>query len=187
MALDYFHCYRESNELGSDEICWALSGGSDTAATKSSVTREYGGVNTGSTRRFDDGTLLFEDTVNTFLCARIICWEADHSNSQWVRDLHGTMETISLVLFEMADKLEEYGGHYPVPEYDKVMEYLLLSAASTGVIAKLIEAFTNHDDLVRERTFVFDRAALGQWIDQVGDPSRVSTSTAAAGAITYSR
>ncbi|MGW1520742.1 hypothetical protein [Streptomyces sp. NPDC002287] len=163
VELKAFSCKRASNELGSDEIYWALSANSDKNSRREGVTREYGSVNAGSYRNFDAGTYLFHGQVDKFMTAHIICWEADHSPDSWHSEMARTVRKISDILFLMADKLAEYGGHFPVPEYHDMIDYVELAGMIAMVIAGLIDLFTNHDDQVLERTFVFDRAAIGKW------------------------
>ncbi|MCX5203426.1 hypothetical protein OG897_18485 [Streptomyces sp. NBC_00237] len=167
VELKAYSCQRESNELGDDELYWAHSASSDKAGKQSGVTREYGDVATGDYRALDAGTVLFNGQVDKFLTAHIICWEADHSSSQWRDDMHDTMRKISDILFEMADKLAQYGGHFPVPEYHDLIDYFEIVGMIALAIAALLELFRNHDDEVAARTFVFDRAALGKWANDL--------------------
>ncbi|WP_330317438.1 hypothetical protein OG301_17875 [Streptomyces platensis] len=166
VELKYFKCYRQSGEWGRDEIYWALSAASDTGVKQTSVTREYGGISSGDFQDFDAGTMLFTGQVQEFLTAKIIMWEADHSPGAWQAEMRRTLVTISDFLFELAEKLKWYGGHYPVPEYHEMIDYIEIAGMIALVIVALIELFTNYDDLVLERTFVFDRAALVSWIDR---------------------
>ncbi|MFD8867068.1 hypothetical protein ACFV1F_22380 [Streptomyces sp. NPDC059590] len=160
VELKYFKCYRESNEVGRDELYWALMAASDTGAKLKSVTREYGGVSSGDVEDFDAGTLLFHNTMQDFLTTHITLWEADHSPGGWYEKLHESIATISDLLFEMADKLAQYGGHFPVPEYHDLIDYMEVAGMIAMAIAGLIKLFTNHDDEVASRTIVMDRAAL---------------------------
>ncbi|MEU7062902.1 hypothetical protein [Streptomyces sp. NPDC046161] len=173
IALDRFRCTRASQEPSRDEIYWALSAASDTGTKQTSITREYGEVITGSISEFDDGTMLFNGPVNRFLTARIICWEADHSPGDWLDKMREAMEDISDLLFKLSDALAAYGGHFPVPQYHDLIDYVEIAGMIGMVITWLIDLFTNHDDLVAERTIVLDRAALAAWIERGGLPQPV--------------
>ncbi|WP_405656331.1 hypothetical protein [Streptomyces sp. RK9] len=164
--LKFFKCHRESNEVGRDEIYWALSSASDTGNKLKSVTDEYGAINTGDIAHFSAGTVLFHNTMQDFLTAQITCWEADHSPGGWYEKLHEAISTISDLLFEMADRLAQYGGHFPVPEYHDLIDYVEVAGMIALAIAGLIKLFTNHDDEVASRTFVLDRAALRRAITE---------------------
>ncbi|WP_406222842.1 hypothetical protein [Streptomyces decoyicus] len=110
--------------------------------------------------------MLFTGEVQEFLTSRIIMWEADHSPGECHAEMRRTLGRISDLLFEMAERLRQYGGHYPVPEYHDMIDFIEIAGMIALAIAALIELFTNYDDLVLERTFVFDRAALVRWIDR---------------------
>lgn len=175
VELDRFQCYRKSGELDRDEIYWALSGSSDTGSKRSMVTREYGEVVAGSVREFDSGTMLFTGSVDQFLTAHIVCWEADNSSTEWYDEMVKVIDKIAGLLFTLADTLAAYGGNFPVPEYHDLIDYVEIAGMVATAIVGLIELFRNHDDHVTERTFVFDRAALGRWISPTHDPNYAET------------
>lgn len=121
----------------------------------------------GDYQALDAGTELFSGEVDKFLTAHIICWEADHSTSRWRDEMVKVVRKISDLLFEMADRLAQYGGHFPVPEYHDLIDFFEIAAMIGLAIAGLLELFRNHDDIVQERTLVFDRAALGKWANDM--------------------
>ncbi|MER6392796.1 hypothetical protein ABT236_30575 [Streptomyces sp. NPDC001523] len=164
--LNYFKCYRESGEVGRDEIYWALAGSSDLGGQRKSLTREYGGISSGDFVYFDAGTVLFQGQMDNFVSAHIICWEADHSNDDWYDELQRTMVKLADFMKELANRLREYGGHFPVPEYHDLIDYVEVAGMIAMAIAGLIKLFNNPDDFVSERTFVWDRAALQASIDK---------------------
>ncbi|MGW2426668.1 hypothetical protein ACWC0C_47300 [Streptomyces sp. NPDC001709] len=146
-----FYCERESTELTpDDEIYWCLSAGADNGSKQSSRTRTYENVDKGETHRIDKGTVLFDGEVRQFLLCNIICWEEDHGNTS---DLANLVRSIARMLAEAAQVLEDADGLLP--------HFVKVAAGASSLIADFI-AMAN-DDLVKEQTFLFDRAALERW------------------------
>ncbi|MFG2715309.1 hypothetical protein ACGFX2_32815 [Streptomyces goshikiensis] len=93
--------------------------------------------------------------MDQWLTCNIACWEADHSGSGWYSSLRKGLRDISDYCFRASEDLEENSG-----EYEGGSAFLSL----VGLIARLFDwllgLVTNEDDLVKERSFGFDRSAL---------------------------
>ncbi|MEU5090419.1 hypothetical protein [Streptomyces sp. NPDC021356] len=172
IELDRFKCYEASGEIGHDELYWALAATSDTDVKQHSITRTYGGVTDDDLVYFDDGTMLFHNgTVQDYLNAHVILWEEDGSPDSWREEMKEVLGKIVDFLKRLADALKLYGGHFPVPEYHDLIDFVEVAGMIGMAIMGLIELFTNHDDKILERTFVFDRAALTAWFHPTRDPA----------------
>ncbi|MEU2793962.1 hypothetical protein [Streptomyces sp. NPDC007100] len=156
LTLDHFRCIDDTDESTRDEIYWALSSSSDTGANTARKTREYGEIVKGSVRDFDAGTVLFSGTLRKSVAVHIACWEADDSSSEFYDELIRRTHLISEELWKFAEIIE----FFPVGHYENMTEWIKLGSFIAQLIAELIEWFRNDDDLVQERTIIFERPAL---------------------------
>lgn len=156
MLLNKFQCNRESGESGRDEIYWGLSAGADTTGKRSSTTREYGSISTGSWATFDNATQLFNGNVRKHLTIEIECWEADASPGSWYTGLRSGLADIAEYAIDKAVAMTEAGDN----ETAKGAAVVALFAIGLGILNWLLGFFTNDDDLVCRRTLGYDLAAL---------------------------
>lgn len=157
--LEKFECVRKQSDSitgPKNEIYWAYSAANDVAPSHHNVTREYGSVQNGSMVRLDGGTTLYTGDIgpNSMIATHIECWEADDSNSQWVKDLKAAMwEVCDMMLEAAAEGVKS-------PEGKKAAAVMLILAGVSALIAGIIEWFRNDDDLVKERSIMLDYPAL---------------------------
>ncbi|GHB30539.1 hypothetical protein GCM10010331_16170 [Streptomyces xanthochromogenes] len=156
--LHAFTSNKGSNEVGADEIYWGVSAGNGQGAKSAFKTRTYANIYTGTYQPIDAGTILFNGPVESGLACHIECWEEDHSSSQWYDELLRTLRGIASYLADLVDWMDQIGS--PSDQWDKTKEWAALVAAVLNALAKLLEIFRNHDDLVQKREIAFDRAAL---------------------------
>ncbi|MYS80778.1 hypothetical protein [Embleya scabrispora] len=171
VELKYFKCYRESDEWsGSDEIYFCTAASSDTGHRHENVTRAYGDVDKDEIHQIDGGTYLFNASADAFVTATVVCWERDQSPPGWFDEMYKTLNTLSGLLQLLAQKLKDYGGHFDVPEYHDLIDYVEIANMLVLAWGGFMKIFSNPDDYVAERTLVFDRAALKAWATGTSTP-----------------
>ncbi|MFI6475987.1 hypothetical protein ACIBL5_37860 [Streptomyces sp. NPDC050516] len=156
--LHAFTSNKGSNEVGADEIYWGISAGNGHGVKNAFKTRTYGSIYTGTYQPIDAGTVLFNGSVEGGLACHIECWEEDHSSSQWYDELLRTLRNVASYLADLVDWMDQVGS--PSDQWDKTKEWAALAALIINALARLLEIFRNHDDLVQKRDIAFDRAAL---------------------------
>ncbi|MYV97642.1 hypothetical protein [Streptomyces sp. SID3343] len=152
LSFDRFYVKRGSNEWSDDEIFWATGAAADEGVRRKMVTRTYTGINNGETHRFDPNTVVYHGSVSKVLAFDIECWEEDNGPpSEFLTMLRAILQQLK----EGADAL----SGWPVGTN---LEALQAYAAMAGNIAGLVLAILNWlaDDLIENRTFLLDRAAL---------------------------
>ncbi|MCZ1008419.1 hypothetical protein [Streptomyces lydicus] len=171
VELKYFKCYRESDEWsGSDEVYFCTAASSDTGHRHENVTRAYGDVDKDEIHHLDGGTYLFNASADAFVTATVVCWERDQSPPGWFDEMYKTLDTLSGLLQLMAQKLKDYGGHFPVPQYHDLIDYVEIANMLVLAWGGFVKIFSNPDDYVAERTLVFDRAAMKAWATGTSTP-----------------
>ncbi|MFE9368467.1 hypothetical protein ACFYM2_01585 [Streptomyces sp. NPDC006711] len=166
LAPSRFVCERRSDELGKDEIYWAMAAGTDTEAKNSAKTPEFGSVVTGSDRAFtgDHALTLVDGTVRAYVSLNIECWEADHSSGGFYNKMREVLRTLSDRLAE-ASKEQNYSP--PDREFNAEGWAALLSVLGE-LINALLGWLTNEDDLVCERSIGLSHAALTRYFTPAG-------------------
>ncbi|KAK5988182.1 hypothetical protein PT974_12322 [Cladobotryum mycophilum] len=157
----------QSKEAGKDEIYWSLASGADTydQLTKEQVTDEFGSVEKGTWREFPSKIILFDGMVSSVLSAHIVCWEADHSNSEWYNTLILVSRLISQKSSEMAkitgdERWDELIGQ--LRGYNMRQEVLMWIQLVSDLIANFMELVRNDDDKVAEHCLAWNLPALNQ-------------------------
>ncbi|MFI1676308.1 hypothetical protein [Streptomyces sp. NPDC020607] len=161
LVMDKFYTSAGSDEWSDDEIYWATSSGADGyPPSYSQITSTFGDVNGGETRSFAPNTNLYEGPASNSVICNVQCWEED---SGAPTDLMRTLEEIGNKIRVVAEELKD---HAASDEMAGAADFLLFIAG----IAYLIETILGiiYDDLVKERTLVFDRAALAAMAAQPG-------------------
>ncbi|MFD9452570.1 hypothetical protein ACFWBC_05705 [Streptomyces sp. NPDC059985] len=157
--LHAFRCEDESNEgSAADEIYWGASSVGAFSTRQQLLTRVYGNIDAGEWHNIDSNTTLYNGRVDTTLVCNISCWEEDDGSAEWMNHLRDKLRAISAELQSFVDTMEIYG--YLAPQYGDFLDYAQITAIVARIIAWLIDLFKNNDDLVQERTLVFDQAAL---------------------------
>ncbi|MCX4547179.1 hypothetical protein [Streptomyces sp. NBC_01565] len=167
LAPHTFYCERRSNEVGHDEIYWALSAGTDHMAKKSGKTPEFGSVLAGHTRYFTDphAFTLVEGPVRGYVALNIECWEADDSSGGFYNKMREVLGTMAERLAEGAQS-QTYDP--PSGGGDNAESWAALLAVVLGLVNLLLGWLTNDDDLVAERSIGLSRQALKQYFTPAG-------------------
>ncbi|MCZ1005475.1 hypothetical protein [Streptomyces lydicus] len=150
--LDRFHMHTGSDEIGDEEIYWATAGAADGGARQTMTTRVHTGVNSGETHRIDPNSVVYHGAADKVVTFHVECWEEDHSRPS---ELQATLEKISKMAWEVSEAL----GEFPAGTH---LEATANFAALISGVANLIKLIVSwfEDDLVDQRTFLFDRPAL---------------------------
>ncbi|RGP68836.1 hypothetical protein FSPOR_5042 [Fusarium sporotrichioides] len=161
---EIFKCYRKSGEWGNDEIYFSWGWGDDQNHGISHKTPEFGSVVTGTIKNFpSDSPDLHRGNVSKVVCGTVICWEADHSSSEWYDKLILAMRELSSLAKSLAhdvgdDTLNALIGLLPgFSEYSDMMFWIENIAM---VIGAFLELFRNKDDKVAEHNYGFNREFL---------------------------
>ncbi|MFD9302188.1 hypothetical protein ACFWCB_05735 [Streptomyces sp. NPDC060048] len=147
--LDRLYMYVGSDEFGSEEIYAATSAAADGGTRQWMRSHVIEGVNTGESHPFGPNTVIYHGSVDRGVIFNVQCWEEDHGQATKLLE---TLESISKTAWELADALPE--GKFSAGSSE-------LLAFASG-IANLIKLFVSFfaDDLIQQRVFAFDRAAL---------------------------
>ncbi|WP_143073698.1 hypothetical protein [Actinokineospora terrae] len=156
LRMHAFHCQRESGEATRDEIYWALASGSDGRAKTSHKTREYGATSTGDWHTFDANTFLFNGSVEHYVSCEVQCWEADDSSGGFYNSLRAALGDFAEAALDLSVRIAEAGDN----ESKKAAGWAAFLAIGAGLLNAILGWLTNDDDLVVERSFGYDRAAL---------------------------
>ncbi|KJZ77275.1 hypothetical protein HIM_03596 [Hirsutella minnesotensis 3608] len=155
-----FRCVHKSHEVGKDEVYFTWGFGSDMEAKVSHRTPEFGSVKNGVVRDFPQNPPLFSGYTNKAIAGHMVCWEADHSNSEWYDKLRRAMR-------EIADK----SAHMTKVTGDRNVDFLIGLIPAVGqvgeiqfwienianLVARLLDLFRNHDDKVVEHSYGWNR------------------------------
>ncbi|MFF5639416.1 hypothetical protein [Streptomyces sp. NPDC012825] len=164
-----FHCDRESNDGGfSDEIYWGLSSAGAFGEKQERLSKVFTNVDKNEWHDFGVllPTTLYNGRVDTALVCNISCWEQDDGGDGWREELREKLVAVSQELMAFVDLMTNIG--IVIPQYGDMLDYTTLVAGIAYLIAKFIEWFKNQDDLVQERTLVFDQAALRHLVTDGG-------------------
>ncbi|KJY30836.1 hypothetical protein VR45_26780 [Streptomyces sp. NRRL S-495] len=167
-----FLCEKESNDGGaSDEIYWGLSSAGMFGDRQERLSWVFNNVDKNEWIDFPPllGTTLYHGRVDTALVCNISCWEQDDGGDGWREQLREKLVIISQELMSFVDLMTNIG--IVIPQYGDMLDYMTLVAGIAYLIAKFIEWFKNPDDLVQERTLVFDQAALRNLVTDGGSGS----------------
>ncbi|KAE8391572.1 hypothetical protein BDV23DRAFT_193115 [Aspergillus alliaceus] len=130
-------------------ICWKESAGE----VASHRTAEFGSVSTGTRRDFPRNPPLYQGTFRKALAGTVICWEADHSSSEWynklIQGMRDTAEMAKLFAIDVGhDALNQLVGILPgAGDYSDLVFWIENIAT---LIAALLEWLRNKDDKVCE-------------------------------------
>ncbi|KAI9369186.1 hypothetical protein BJX61DRAFT_173817 [Aspergillus egyptiacus] len=161
---ELFKCYKESGEAGKDEIYFTWGFGGDGEAEVAHRTGEFGSVTTGTQRSFPREPPVYRGYVENACAGHIICWEADHSSSEWYDKLIQVMREVanhsSYLSLSVGDEdLDFLIGLIPGPIGDFAnIGFWLENIAN--LIANFLEIFRNHDDKVMEHSYAYSRDYL---------------------------
>lgn len=153
VELEYFVLTTGSIEIGDEEYYMATAAGADGGTRRPMKTRLYENVwSDGKHHSFDPNTVVYQGGVNKVLIFNIQPWEYDGAASP---DLVRTLDKISVMAWEVAQAL----GHFPAGQHLELTQgFANLVSGLANLIGQIIDWFA--DDLVQERTFLFDRPAL---------------------------
>ncbi|OEJ28925.1 hypothetical protein AS594_35385 [Streptomyces agglomeratus] len=154
LTLDRFYTIDETDEWsGSDEIYWATTAASDAAPVAQTLkSGKFGGVDEDEIHRFPANTIMFDGLARKVLTFHIQCWEEDEGPP---RDLMDDMREIGDLLHDVSQELEKYAV---TEALENTAHFVALLGGIASLIANIMDYI--HDDLVGERTFVFNRAAM---------------------------
>ncbi|UPT46759.1 MULTISPECIES: hypothetical protein [Streptomyces] len=163
-----FFCEKESNDGGfSYEIYWGLSSVGAFGDRQERLSRVFTNVDKNEWHDFGaNTTTLYNGRVDTALVCNISCWEQDDGGEGWRDKLREKLVIISQELMAFVDLMTNIA--IVIPQYGDMLDYMTLVAGIAYLIAKFIEWFSNPDDLVQERTLVFDQAALRHLVTDGG-------------------
>ncbi|GAA1243333.1 hypothetical protein GCM10009665_37740 [Kitasatospora nipponensis] len=153
VRMHAFTCERRSNELGKDEIYWGIASGSDRQAKTSYNTREYGSTVAGTRHVFDANTFVFNGTLNQHITCEIQCWEADASPGGFYTELRKALARWAEAALDLSVTLTK-------SDSDTAAGWAAWFAIGAGLLNLILGWLINDDDLVCERSFAFNRAAL---------------------------
>ncbi|MFJ7586900.1 hypothetical protein ACIQZO_05800 [Streptomyces sp. NPDC097617] len=162
-----FLCERESDEWSaSDEIYWGMSSAGAFGNRQERLTYRVTNVDRGEWHDFPANTTLYNGRVDAALVCNISCWEEDDGSAEWMNQLRNKLVAIGQELMTFVDLMTNIA--IIIPEYGDMLDYATLAAGFAYLIAKLIDLFRNPDDLVQQRSLVFDQAALRQLVTHGG-------------------
>ncbi|MEU2955638.1 hypothetical protein [Streptomyces xanthochromogenes] len=162
-----FLCEKESNDGGfSDEIYWGLSSAGMFGDRQERLSRVFTNVDKNEWHGIDANTTLYNGRIDTALVCNISCWEQDDGGDGWREQLREKLIIVSQELMAFVDLMTNIG--IVIPQYGDMLDYMTLVAGIAYLIAKFLEWFKNPDDLVQERTLVFDQAALRHLVTDGG-------------------
>ncbi|MFI1259015.1 hypothetical protein ACH4U6_35320 [Streptomyces netropsis] len=133
-----------------------MSSSSEAGPNKAFRTREYGSMDKGKTAEFDTGTVLFDGLLSKHAACHIACWEVDNSPGDFYSEMARKLHIIAAELWKFSEIIESF----PAGHWQNTIEWIQLVSFVGSLIAHLIEWLRNDDDLVQERTLIFDRAFL---------------------------
>ncbi|PPJ56950.1 hypothetical protein CBER1_02289 [Cercospora berteroae] len=99
LYLTKFICQRRSGEVGKDELYFTTAVGTDLAEKQSKTTKEYGSIQQGPERWFDNEN-IFQGYADQWVASECQAGEADNSNDQWYNDMMSTMRDIGYELMQ---------------------------------------------------------------------------------------
>ncbi|MFD4921734.1 hypothetical protein ACFWNE_10495 [Streptomyces goshikiensis] len=141
-----------SDEIGDEEIYWSTAAAADGGARQTMISRVIGGQNTGETHRIDPNTVVYQGAAEKVVTYHVECWEEDHARPS---ELQRTLEEISRMAWEVSQAL----GEFPAGTHLEATANFAALVAGVANLIKLIVSWFE-DDLVAQRTFTLDRAAL---------------------------
>ncbi|MFF3863307.1 hypothetical protein [Streptomyces sp. NPDC002209] len=147
--LDRLYMYVGSDEFGSEEIYAATAAAADGGTRQWMRSHTVEGVNTGESHPFGPNTVIYHGTAERGVIFNVQCWEEDHGQAT---QLLATLESISKTAWELADAL-------PEGKFSAGASEILAFASGIANLIKLFVSFFA-DDLIEQRVFAFDRAAL---------------------------
>ncbi|KAK8124329.1 uncharacterized protein PG998_000088 [Apiospora kogelbergensis] len=160
-----FTCHRRSGELGKDEVYFTWGFGGDGRAEVSHRTPEFGSVKAGNVRDFPRNPPIYAGHINKGFAGHMICWEADHSNSEWYNKLILAMNEIARRSSDMAVSVGDANWDFliglvgPVGQVNDVIFWI--ENIST-LVAAFLDLFRNQDDMVKECSYAFSKAFVAR-------------------------
>lgn len=171
LQASIFKCYRRSNEVGKDEVYFTWGFGNDSRGQNHHRTPEFGSVVTGTVRDFPSRTILNEGWISKCMVGTVVCWEADHSNSEWYRKLNAAMEHASKLAADLSfdfgsEAMNELIGQLPV--FSQYADLMFWIENISLIVRGLIEWLRNKDDKVAEHNYGFTKGYLESFMDKQG-------------------
>ncbi|MFI5704842.1 hypothetical protein ACIA78_32965 [Streptomyces xanthochromogenes] len=130
------------------------------------LSRVFTNVDKNEWHGIDANITLYNGRIDTALVCNISCWEQDDGGDGWREQLREKLIIVSQELMAFVDLMTNIG--IVIPQYGDMLDYMTLVAGIAYLIAKFLEWFKNPDDLVQERTLVFDQAALRHLVTDGG-------------------
>ncbi|KAH8689298.1 hypothetical protein BGW36DRAFT_273885, partial [Talaromyces proteolyticus] len=160
-----FKCYRRSGELGKDEVYFTWGFGGDNGEESWHKTEEFGSVVKDIVLDFPNPPHLFKGWIQKCLAGTMICWEADHSSSEWREKVKLAMSELARMARNLSidvgnDSLNELIGLLPgFSEYSD-MTFWIENIAT--LISALLDWLKNKDDKVKENNYGWSK----EWLIQ---------------------
>lgn len=159
LNLNDFYCGRQGTDAfggPKNEIYWGYAGANDVAPSECTLTRVYGSVESHNVYDMSrDGYKMKIGSTLTpgrYFCTHFECWEQDDSGDEWVEKLKQGLLDVGGLCLDISEIAAVAG-----PE----AELVLVGIAGISIlVAGLIAAFVNDDDLVLEQSILFDHAAI---------------------------
>lgn len=165
---ELFKCYRKSGEVGKDEIYFTWGFGGDGGEEVAHRTPEFGSVVSGTQRPFPKTTPVFLGWVENACAGHIICWEADHSTSDWYNKLIKVMREVANHSSYLSVSVGDANWDFliglipgPIGEFGEIGFWLENIA---NLIANFLEIFRNKDDKVMEHSYAYGRDYLLEYM-----------------------
>ncbi|MFI6219954.1 hypothetical protein ACIBEH_05300 [Nocardia salmonicida] len=164
-----FYCQERTGDSSfgkSDEIYWMTGGGSDLGAETTYASQEFGDVDSGEQRPFPANASLLRGRVGEIVTVDIECWEKD-SGSFW-EEIRDALRDVANACVDACGEIAEHGE-----SADAGLAALV--AVIAGLMGAILTWLLGKDDLIQQRTFAFDRAALealredNTWLDFRGE------------------
>jgi len=154
LKLDRFYVHEETDEWsGSDEYYWVTAASADGASAPQRYTSpKFGDVDEDEKHYFPANTSLFTGSVSKVVICHIQCWEQDEGAPS------GLQETMARIAEEIHYVADELGKYAVGTELETVSHFVSMLGGIAHFISEVVAY--HEDDLVGERTFLFDRAAL---------------------------
>ncbi|MFI7235659.1 hypothetical protein [Streptomyces cyaneofuscatus] len=151
-----FQSIRGSDEVGADEIYWAVASGSDLQAERSFKTQDFGDCYLYHWKDFPAGTYLFDGQMDQHVSCEIQCWERDGSPGEFYDGLRSALKDFAEWAIDLSVDLTKAGDD----DAKKAAGWTAFFAIGAGLLNAILGWFINNDDFVSEQSIGFTRAGL---------------------------
>lgn len=164
-----FKCYRRSGELGKDEVYFTWGFGDDGNSRNAHRTGEFGSVKTGTILDFPKRPALQNGVIRKCIAGTVICWEADHSSSDWYNKLRTAMNELANLANQLSHDVGDEvlnGLIGQLPGFSEYADMVFWIENIATLIGALLDWLRNKDDKVKENNYGFSKEFLRPFKDR---------------------